>query len=140
MAFACIYAMRKARLNFQPCFNLFPIVMQELLSILLILPQRLRNCMKSRIACMEFATRCSMELPRSGVWNQAAENAPYGDAIHINVIPYSLTADAIPNLQEPQNSYFVLRTPIFGLFYFGELYYQSVELLFTILKIFHKLY
>ena len=48
---------------------------------------------------MKFATCCSMELPLCGVWNQAEENAPYGDAIHTNVIPYSLTADAIPNLR-----------------------------------------
>ena len=37
---------------------------------------------------MESATRCGMELRRSRVWNQAAENTPsvmpcaYGDAIH----------------------------------------------------------
>ncbi len=48
---------------------------------------------------MAFATCCSMESTRSVVWNQVAEKAPCGDAIHINVIPYNLMVDAIPNLQ-----------------------------------------
>ena len=61
---------------------------------------------------MEFATCCSMELTQSVVWNQVAEKAPNDDAIHIKVIPYSLTADAIQSLREPQSSYFALRTPI----------------------------